>query len=360
MFGCALWCLFFTLCAPGWAQFKEIGPPPYSQTVARQKIRGLLATVDSANPQRTIDAVNALAPWYRDLVDQELIAGWQKDTRATLLPVIEPLADAAVAAAVVNYSWRQAPDATFNLTYAPMLGRLMERYPESATGFLADLLAPGASTHPPLTNAQAEAVCRILIDMPDLGNWKKSAQQILPRYRAQAQNVLVRDLNGPDRERAWRAQVWLRELNGDQPGVANQQDSRRKLSAPPPPPTAQAGDPNVTPAPSPRVVNGRPTLARADSAPPAPGAAPAPPPAKPSLFAPPTSGTLKCSGGSVPQNAEYVFSNLPRGNIQLELNDRVWEARLVPDGDGQTQKLILRNISSGPQKKCSVRWSVSP
>jgi len=101
-------------------------------------------------------------------------------------------------------------------------------------------------------------------------------------------------------------------------------------------------------------------LARADADPPPPlSNSPGPAPAPPSLYAGARSGILQCGGGPIPQNAEYVFRNLPPGKMQLDYDSRVWDARLVP-GDGQTQKLILRNISSGPQKRCTVRWSVSP
>jgi hypothetical protein len=71
------------------------------------------------------------------------------------------------------------------------------------------------------------------------------------------------------------------------------------------------------------------------------------------------SGTLECSGGPVPQNAEYVFRNLPLVKMQLDYDTKTWDARLAP-GEGQTQRLIVRNKSSGPQKRCVVHWSVSP
>jgi hypothetical protein len=67
------------------------------------------------------------------------------------------------------------------------------------------------------------------------------------------------------------------------------------------------------------------------------------------------SGTLTC-GGLIPQNAEFVFRNLPRGELKLEYDTKNWNARLVP-GNGATQRLILTNVSSGPQKKCVVHWS---
>jgi len=377
-----VWCLALAVfAAAADAQFKEVGPAPFSPAVARQKIRASLETADPGNPQRTVQALLALVPWYRDILDQELITAWQKGSRANLSAVLLPLADAAVATAIVQYSWRQAPETAFNLSSAPVLGELMARYPDSATPFLADLLSPGSSGHPPLTRAEAEAVCRILLDMPDIGNWKKSALQILPRYRPVAVDLLNQDLRGSDREKGYRAQMWLRQLDGDAPGMANQQTRRKLVPAQPaqpapaqpapiepaptpiPTPTASAGatgqpDPPITP--SVHTVNGRPTLARADGNP-APAAlseAPPPPAPPPSLHREARSGTLQCSG-VVPQNAEFVFRNLPAGNLQVELDTRIWEARLVPF-DGRTQELVLKNISSGPQKHCKVRWSVSP
>ena len=71
------------------------------------------------------------------------------------------------------------------------------------------------------------------------------------------------------------------------------------------------------------------------------------------------SGTLECSGGPVPQHAEYVFRNLPLLKINLDYDQKVWQARLVP-GESQTQRLILKNVSPGPQKRCVVHWSIVP
>src|SRR5262249_14787629 len=71
------------------------------------------------------------------------------------------------------------------------------------------------------------------------------------------------------------------------------------------------------------------------------------------------SGTLECTGSPVPQNAEYVFRNLPPLRLQLAYDQKVWDARLSP-GENQTQRLILRNRSSGPQKRCVVHWIVVP
>ncbi len=73
----------------------------------------------------------------------------------------------------------------------------------------------------------------------------------------------------------------------------------------------------------------------------------------------PRSGTLECSGGPIPQNAEYVFRNLPSVKMQLDYDTKNRDARLAP-GEGQTQKLILKNKSSGPQKRCLVHWVAAP
>jgi hypothetical protein len=70
----------------------------------------------------------------------------------------------------------------------------------------------------------------------------------------------------------------------------------------------------------------------------------------------PRSGTLACSGGPIPQNSEYVFRDLPPVHLQLEYNRKIWEAKLEP-GNGQTQRLILKNVGNGPQKKCVVHWT---
>ena len=91
--------------------------------------------------------------------------------------MIKPLADLRLASSVVEFSWRRQRQATFNLTYAPMFGDLMARYPDSARPFLNDLLGTPA---PDLSQPEAEAVCRILIDMPDTETWKNSARDLPP------------------------------------------------------------------------------------------------------------------------------------------------------------------------------------
>jgi hypothetical protein len=45
--------------------------------------------------------------------------------------------------------------------------------------------------------------------------------------------------------------------------------------------------------------------------------------------------------------------------MQLEYDTKTWDARLMP-AEGQTQRLILKNKSSGPQKRCTVHWTVIP
>ena len=204
------------------AQFQIVGPAPVSPTVARQRISTLLTNVDPANRQQTIKDIFGLVNWYRDLLDEELIAAWQKDTRANLTEVIEPLADSRVAAGIVEFSWRQQRQATFTPAFAPMLGRLMARYPDSAKPFFDDLLASTAAGQQALDLSQpeAEAVCRILLDLPDIRAFKRNALQILPRYRKVTESLLDRDLHGDDREKADRARRWLTDLAAPPPRVA--------------------------------------------------------------------------------------------------------------------------------------------
>ncbi len=122
------------------AQFKETPPAPYTPAAARQKIRTLIANVEPGNRQQTVDTLSGLVVWYRDVVDDELIAAWKRDGRENLPALITPLADARLASAIVEFSWHERRPATFSLMYAPMLGDLMERYRASADLFLRDLL----------------------------------------------------------------------------------------------------------------------------------------------------------------------------------------------------------------------------
>ena len=379
--------VFFTSAMMANAQFKTVGPAPYSPTVAHQKIRTLLEGIDPNNSQKTIATLSGLLSWYRDILDEELIAAWQRDTRANVMEVMESLADSRVALAIVEFSWRERRQTAFNLTYAPMLGNLMARFPESAKPFLDDLLF--VLQPPDLSQPEAEAVCRILLDMPDIGTWRHSALQILPRYRLAVESLLLQDLHGADQEKSYRAERWQVDLKMDSLGNGNVQPSPRRRSTPslssapggiPPdneqPDTRRRSTPSLSSAPGgspgnqtesviliPRVTNDRPpTPAATNSAPALPPLPPTPVPLAPRSPPPPysgaMSGTLESSGGAIPQNAEYVFRDLPLAKMRLDYDTKTWDARLVP-GEGQTQRLILRNKSSGPQKRCVVHWSVT-
>lgn len=333
------------------AQFKEISPAPYSPVVARQKIRKLLESGDPENRQQTAETLSGLLVWYRDIVDDELIAAWKGDQRAKL-PTLMPLyADSRVASAIIEFSWRQQRESTFNLTYAPMLEDLMARYPNAADPFVRDLAGSAADggQMPDLSPSEADAVCRILLDMPDTGNWKKIALLVLPHYRSTAQNLLLQDLHGNNGEKSYRAQLWLAELRLNVPDVTTEEDApHRKLI---PRTTAVAGSgPTGNPVPA-DTFSGRPHIVEQPSVPLTSSDAP--------YRAAPGSGTLKCTGDPVPPNAEYVFPGMPLGNLQIDLDGKPWDARLVP-GKGQTQDLILINKSASPQKRCTVRWRVIP
>jgi hypothetical protein len=307
------------------AQFKAVGPAPYSAMVARQKIRTLLEKIDPGNRQQTIETISGLLAWFRDVADEELIAIWKKDAGRENLPeVMEALADERVASAVVEFSWRQQRQATFQLANAPMFGNLMLRFPDSAKPFLDDLLGfTDTATGQPLNLSEPEAyaVCRILLDMPDIRTWRKNALQILPHYREEAETLLAADLNEGNPEQRNRAFYWTADLKSSAPGPASEQGPRRSMQPSLSAPTGR------TPNPAPYDV------------------------AK--------SGTLECSGGPIPQNGEYVFRNVPTVGRRFEYDRKIWDVRLVP-GEGDTQNLILRNKSSSPQKHCQVHWSVIP
>jgi hypothetical protein len=357
--------VFFAVSMTANAQFKEVGPPPYSPTVARQHIRTMLEKIDPGNRQKTIEALSGLLSWYRDILDEEMIAAWQKDTRANLTEVMESLADARVASAIIEFSWHEQRQGVFHLTYAPMFGNLMARFPESARPFLDDFLGPIASGRPTpdLQQPAAEAVCRILLDMPDIGTWRKTALEILPHYRRVAENILVEDLHGSDQEKSYQAQLWLNELKADVPGISSQQQSPRRRSMP-----SRAAVDDSTPTGNQTASVAAPPHAGGDRQPTSAAPASAGLRSPPSATAGPStapayngakSGTLECSGNPIPQNAEYVFRNVPLVKMRLDYDTKTWDARLAP-GDGQTQRLIVRNKSSGPQKRCVVHWSVIP
>jgi hypothetical protein len=216
---------------------------------------------------------------------------------------------------------------------------------------------------PDLSQPEADAVCRILLDMPDTGNWKKIALQILPRYRVTTQALLLRDVRGNDQEKSYRAQLWLADLKLNVPD--NTSDRQKPPGRPTPPPSPLAGRAPSGNQTTSNVLSQRPHIVEQPSASPTSrdsGDAPAYPfsaDAFPSPYSGARSGTLKCSGDPVPPNAEYVFPGMPLGNIQVDLDGKPWEARLAP-GKGQTQDLILKNKGPGPQKRCTVRWKIIP
>jgi hypothetical protein len=318
-------------------QFKQTPPAPYVPTAARLKIRTLLQNLDPENQTRTVDTLSGLLVWYRDIIDDEIIAAWKSDEKANLPPLMTPLADARVASAIVEISWRQQRPAAFTLFYAPMLGDLMARYPASAEPFLADLLGQT----PDLSPSEAETVCRILLDMPDSGNWKKVALQVLPHYRPAAQSLLLQDLHGTDQEKMYRARFWLSDLKLSDPDAPA--NDRKPLSRPV---SRSAPATGSSSPPRPHIVD---EASAGDSI--AGGSIAFP-------YTGPTAGTLKCSGDQIPQNGEYVFTGLPLGNIQIDVGGKPWEARLIPRG--QTQDLVIRNIGSGSQKRCTVHWNMIP
>lgn len=323
VFSCA------TLAAYG--QFKEIKAAPFSPSVARQKIRTLLENVNPENRDQTVATISGWLDWYRDILDDELIARWKSPARANLTVVMAPLADDRVAREVIEFSWHTDRADTFTLAYAPVLGDLMTRYRTSSAPFLNDLLPAPLD----LTPSEAEAVCRILLDAPDIDTWRKSALQILPRYRAVVDRLLKQDVASPDQEKSYRALRWRSDLKLD----------------PPPPVTSQKLN---TRKPAPMAVNQTPADLYAQR-PHLVGQLPAPV----SAYDGPMSGTFQSSGDPIPQNGEYIFTNIPPVKLLLDFDTKHWEARLEP-GEGGTQNLVLRNKGKGSQKRVVVHWSVMP
>lgn len=350
------------------AQFKVTGPAPYSAPVARQKIKDLLAKMDSSTRKQNVNTLTGWLPWYRDIIDDELIAAWKKESRLNLPEVVQALADAKVADAVVAFSWRDDRADAWLISYAPMFEDLFIRFQESDRSMMDDLVRSAASGQPlDLSESEAETVCRILLDMPDVGLWRKQAVQILPFYRQTAQHLLAQDKRSSDSDRRDRADFWLydprssiRESGGSAPAntVATPSGRRRMLPSGDSP-TLIGVEPDASPgAPQPARTKpsspDRPTLTRPAAQ---PEAAVSQPPA-PQVYNGPHSGTLECRGEAIPQNGEYVFRNLPPGNLDLVFDKKIWEAHLSP-GDGPTQKLVLRNRASGAQKRCTVHWTLA-
>ena len=293
------------LCGAASAQFKAVGPAPFTPVVARQRIKALLGKLDSTNRQATITTMTGWLSWYRDIEDDELILAWKKDDgRENLADVITALADAKVGVAVVDFSWRQRREATFVPPNTPMFTNLMLRFPESAKPFLDDLLA---LPPPELMENVAFTVCRILLDMPDVEGWRKNASLILPHYREAAQTLLAADLAQGDQEKKYRAQVWMNVLRPSPPastGTGGGFSTRRGLDEP-------------------------------------------------------TSGTLECSGDSIEPNAEYVFRNVTTAGRKFEFDRKIWDVRFV-SRPGGGQDMVLTNKSSKAQRRCTVKWTVVP
>ena len=349
---------FLAAIAPARAQFQVSKPPPYTEPIARQKIKELLGKIDPASRQQTIDTLSGLLVWYRDIVDDELIAAWQRgDGRPDLAALMKPLADARLAASVIEFSWRQQRPATFTIAFAPMFVDLMARSPDSANPFMDDL---NSNPSPALSQPETDAVCRILLDLPDIRTWRKSALRILPRYRSTTEFLLSQDLRGDNQEKRNLAQVWLNDLRFDGPAPTSQTRRTMQRSPQPAPATRTDGNPGGGPMwPPPGAVDASSTRNTTGVVPPREALAAARVPSEPPPYDGPRSGTFECTGGPIAQNAEYVFRNVPLVKMQLEYDTKTWDARLSP-ADGQTQRLILKNKSSGPQKRCIVHWTVIP
>ena len=349
---CEWFLVLLSFVVPAQSQFKVLGPPPFSPAVAHQKMQQLLASVTSDNRKQTVQTLGGWVAWYRDILDEELIAAWRRDSRANLPDVVIAFSDDRIASDLVKFSWRESRQTTFNLAYAPMLTSLMSRYPKSAELFLQDLLGQA----PTLSPGETEGVCRILLDMPDLGTWKESALQILPRYSEVAKRLLTQDLQASDEETRFRSEMWMVELKLNSPALITRQGSRHRN----PPPYSSSDAVLETPR---RIhVDGPPvpvetelraarSVLRTVSSP--EGKVPQ---AK-LAYDGPKSGTYESMGSPIPQGAEYVFRNLPLVDMRLDYDSKIWEAHLVP-AEGKTQRLIVRNKSTGPQKRCVVHWSV--
>jgi hypothetical protein len=302
------------------AQFREAPPAPYPPAEARTRIRTLLDHVDAGNRQQTVATLTGLVVWYRDLIDEELSGAWQRDGRANLPEVVVSLADPQVASAIVAFSWNEGRQAAFIVGYAPMLGKLMARYPESARPFLDDLLGRGQPV-PVLSPSEAEAVCRILLDMPDNGTWRKSALQILPHYRQSAESLLNQDLNGADGEKSTAARFWLADL-----GAATGAGGVQRVT------TAQPVRSNSVPTANPAPDRGNsspPTLARSDGPPPMPAqdtprpvARTAAPPANPAPAVARPAASTAVSADAVKGVIDMVNAGLSEGLIIKQLRQR--------------------------------------
>jgi hypothetical protein len=328
--------LFLCAVAVAQAQFKEIKAAPFPPTVARQKIRTLLAKANAGNRDQTVATILDWVKWYRGILDDEMIARWKSPDRANLALLMRTLSDARVAREFVEFSWREDRAGSFTPANAATLEDLMSRYPESAKPFFDDLTPPAVL--PPLAQPQAEAVCRILLDLPDIGTWKKDALRILPGYRAAADQLTKQDMAGPDQEKAYRAMRWRKDLNLDPPVAISQKASVQTVK---PAAASQVSLGSLLGRSSPSE---RPHVVGFDAGP-------------VGAYNGPMSGTYQSTGGPIPPGGEYTFPNIPPVKLLLDFDTKHWEARLAP-GEGQTQVLVLTNKGKSAQKKCVVHWTI--
>jgi hypothetical protein len=82
-------------------------------------MKQLLTSVTADNRKQTVQTLAGWVAWYRDILDEELVAAWRRDARANLPEVIMALSDDRVASDLVKFSWRESRQTTFNLAYAP-------------------------------------------------------------------------------------------------------------------------------------------------------------------------------------------------------------------------------------------------
>ena len=83
--------------------------------------------------------LSGLLSWYRDVIDEELIAAWKKVGRANLTTLVQSLADSRVASGIIEFSWREQRQSAFSPAYAAMFTNLMTRFPESGKPFVDDI-----------------------------------------------------------------------------------------------------------------------------------------------------------------------------------------------------------------------------
>jgi hypothetical protein len=176
-------------------------------------MRRQIEKVNASNLQQIINSLSRLSAWYRDVLDEELIAAWKKDGRSNLPDLVKSFADAPLATAIVDFSWRQQRSATFMPDYEPMLEMLIGHYGDSAKPVFDDLLGSIAAGRPlELSPPEAETLCRILLNLPDIRDFRANALRILPHYIQVTKRLLDSDLASEDRETRYRASRWIADL----------------------------------------------------------------------------------------------------------------------------------------------------